>query len=253
MTETADVPFAPTVNQAQAELHAALAAAQGEFPPVAREKTVTVQTRSGPSYTFSYAPLDVILNAVRPVLSAHGLALVQRLEAPGGVPAIRTELLHASGGVLAASFPLGPAPDSPQALGSLLTYLRRYAVVSLLGIAAEEDDDGRQAAGHTPAGQAAGPGADTAATSGPAAAPSQFQPPAEFRPDDQDAYPLTEPQRKKIYALRTKLLKAGAFTEEDWQGVMSGQYGTEHVSELTRQQASTLIERLVAKESELDA
>jgi ERF superfamily len=130
-----------------AELNAALAAAQGEFPPIQRDKTVTVQTRDRGSYTFSYAPLDAILAACRPVLARHGLALVQLLEGDGDHGgAIRTELRHASGAVVGSTFPLPSVPATPQQLGSMLTYLRRYTIVALLGIAAEEDDDAGQAA-----------------------------------------------------------------------------------------------------------
>ena len=122
-------------------LNAALAAAQGEFKPIARTATVKTGT-----YSFSYAPLDAILAAVRPALSKHGLAVTQRLEENNGRPGVRTELRHADGGVVGAFFPLLSEPSSPQQLGSLLTYLRRYAIVALLGVASEEDDDGRAAA-----------------------------------------------------------------------------------------------------------
>jgi hypothetical protein len=131
----------------EAALNAALAAAQGEFPAIQRDKEVSVSTKTGGTYTFKYAPLDTILAAVRPVLSKNGLALTQQLvEYNDGRPGIRTELRHAAGGVIGATFPLLSAPTTPQQLGSLLTYLRRYAIVALLGVAAEEDDDGGQAA-----------------------------------------------------------------------------------------------------------
>lgn len=128
-----------------AELNAALAAAQGEFPPIPRDKKVTVRTRSGDSFEFAYAPLDTIIAACRPALAKHGLAIVQLLEQTETGPALRTELRHQAGGVVGSSFPLRP-PETPQQLGSLLTYLRRYALTALLGIAAEEDDDAQAAA-----------------------------------------------------------------------------------------------------------
>lgn len=127
---------------AEAALNTALAEAQGEFPALKRERTVSVETRSGGSYEFSYAPLEAILPVVRPILAKHGLSVVQLLE-PG--PSLRTELRHAKGGVVGGTFPFG-APESPQALGSMLTYLRRYALVALLGLASEHDDDGNEAA-----------------------------------------------------------------------------------------------------------
>lgn len=124
-----------------AALNGALAAAQGEFPAISRDKEVSTG-----SYSFRYAELGAILNAVRPVLSKHGLAITQPLE--DGV--IRTELRHEGGGVLSATFPFPYTPETPQALGSLITYLRRYCLVSLLGIASDDDDDAGQAANAKP-------------------------------------------------------------------------------------------------------
>ncbi len=133
-------------------LHAALAAAQGEFPPIEKSKTVTVTTKTGRSYTFAYAPLDSILGTVRPVLAKHGLAVTQLLTArDDGQPALETRILHSSGEQMGGVFPLPAAVAmmTAQEIGSLLTYLRRYALVALLGIATEEDDDGNHAAGNT--------------------------------------------------------------------------------------------------------
>jgi hypothetical protein len=233
MSETSPI----TVAEADQKLQAALAEAQGEFPVIPKDRTVKVTTKAGGSYTFAYAPLDSILTAVRPVLAKHGLAIVQRLEAPNGQPSIRTELLHRDGGRIASSFPLGPMPEAPQDLGSLLTYLRRYAVAALLCVAAEDDED---------AGSATIRGEDPRAAGAETQADSQFRPPETFQaPDPAAAEDISEPQRKKIYVLKTKLEKAEAITEEAWQQTMSARYGTEKVSELTKGQASDLIERLV--------
>lgn len=127
----------PTVADADSALNAALAAAQGEFPPIARDRTVNTG-----SYSYQYATLPTILAAIRPVMLKHGLAIVQRLEAPGGTPSLRTELRHAAGGVLASSFPLPFVPEDEKQLGRLITYLRRYALSAMLGIAPDEDTDG---------------------------------------------------------------------------------------------------------------
>lgn len=127
-------------------LAAALAKAQASFPPVTRSKTVTVTTKTGGSYKFSYAPLDAILDAVRKPLSDNGLALAQLLDNGSLV----TMLLHESGAVLEGRTAL-PQTGDVQALGSAITYLRRYAIQALLGIAAEEDDDGNAAKDAKPA------------------------------------------------------------------------------------------------------
>jgi hypothetical protein len=113
-------------------LNAAIAKAQGEFPAIKRERTVDTG-----SYSYSYASLDKILDSVRGPLSANGLALVQLLSGDG----LRTELRHAEGGVIGSTFPLPTVPGKVQEIGSLLTYLRRYAVLAILSLAPEEDDD----------------------------------------------------------------------------------------------------------------
>jgi hypothetical protein len=124
-------------------LAAALSKAQGEFGPITRDKTVTVQKKQGGQYTFSYAPLDQIMNQVRAPLRDNGLTLTQILDADGLV----TMLIHSSGAYLRGVTPL-PETSDVQAFGSAITYLRRYSVVSILGIATEEDDDGNRAAGN---------------------------------------------------------------------------------------------------------
>lgn len=129
------------------QLAAALAAAQGEFQPILKDRTVTVRgTRrdgSETSYTFAYATLDAILTAVRPSLAEHGLALVQLVDGD----AVRTMVLHTSGEWLAHELPLIPQAE-PQRYGSELSYKRRYGISTLLCVAADEDDDGNSSAGN---------------------------------------------------------------------------------------------------------
>ena len=189
-------PYPPELKA----LNAAIATAQGEMPAIPKDKTVDTGT-----FKYEYADLASILAAVRPVLAKHGLALVQRLENPsGGGPSIRTELRHADGGCIAASFPLGEW-STPQQLGSSVTYIRRYALCAMLGIAAEEDDDGRQAlvpdrpSRASGAEQGAGPSPqegpplkpDTGTTETPAFQAPKLKDEAEFMED------LTAAQRRQ--------------------------------------------------------
>ena len=116
-------------------------------PP--RNRSVEVSTRGGGKYAFRYATLDKILDLARPVLAAEGLVLFQPISTneKGGLVLV-TRLLHRSGEWMETSIPL-PAPGSdPQSFGSAITYLRRYAVTALLGIASDEDDDANRAAGN---------------------------------------------------------------------------------------------------------
>lgn len=257
-----------------APLNEALAAAQGEFPTIPRDRTVTVETRTGGSYRFSYAPLDTILNTCRPVLAKHGLAVTQLLEQPnGGRPSIRTELRHKEGGVIGASFPLPNIPENPQQLGSLLTYLRRYAIVALLGIATEEDDDGGQAA-EAPKRQTelrqkivvgpeygtAEPPQDVIRTEDPIGSslePSDspfVPPPIREGAGERGAMLLTDPQRKKIFALANKLDKTGKpeYSMDAFKLSLGANYGTETIAELTRVQASAVIDWLMGEEAKLE-
>lgn len=121
----------------------ALAKAQAAFPTIGRNKEVTVQTKAGGSYKFKYAPLDTILEAVRGPLAANGLAISQLLDDDYLV----TVLLHSRGARLTGRTPI-PGAEGIQAFGSAITYLRRYSIVALLGIATEEDDDGNRHAGN---------------------------------------------------------------------------------------------------------
>ena len=228
-------------------LNAAIAKAQGEFPPIPKDKTA----KAG-SYSYDYADLASILGLVRPVLSKHGLALIQRLENPsGGGPSIRTELRHADGGVIAASFPLGEW-QTPQQLGSMVTYIRRYATVAILGIATEDDLDGQNVAPVPGAATGAGasPRPDTGVTESQGPSESQFVPPTleEGLHAEED---LTAAQRRKIFAVRTKLIDAGLFTEKEFKDQLDFSFGVDSVTGLTKEQASDLIGRLLKKEEEL--
>jgi hypothetical protein len=131
----------------QSEIQAALAKAQGEFEPIKRDKTVSVTMKSGGKYTFSYAPLESILHAVMPALSANGLSLTQAIYA-NGKEYVETTLRHASGEVLSNRIPIFVRDDGPQAYGSALTYARRYGVTLLLCVSADDDDDGNAAEGN---------------------------------------------------------------------------------------------------------
>lgn len=126
----------------------ALAKAQGTLTNVPRNREVEVTAREGKrGYTFTYATLDAILDLVRPVLSANGLALTQALM-PAGKLLVVTTLAHSSGEWLRSYLPVESSGNS-QALGSAISYAKRYAVTAMLGITAEDDDDANAADGNT--------------------------------------------------------------------------------------------------------
>jgi hypothetical protein len=123
------------------ELAGALAKAQEAMPPIPRNRKVVVKLASGGSYDFMYAPLDTILDACRPVLGKNGLSLSQLLSSDDKGMTLITVLLHSSGQWLRCWTRLPSTPIKPQELGGVITYMRRYAVQCILGVAAEDDDD----------------------------------------------------------------------------------------------------------------
>lgn len=135
------------------ELNKALAACQGKFPAVEKGRTATVRTKSGGSYSYDYADLSDLLSAVRPVLSAHGLAISHDQETtrdPLGVATVAI-LEHASGERKTGKviwLPCSQDMQPVQAIGSAMTYGRRYTTQAILGIATETDDDGNTASGN---------------------------------------------------------------------------------------------------------
>lgn len=125
---------------------AALAKAQGEFPPIHKDKEVTVTTKSGGKYSFRYAPLETVMEKVRPVLSVNGIAIMQHVTEGH----VQTFLLHVSGEWLSSPRMKIMADESGgmQAMGSAITYAKRYTLCAMLGVVADDDDDGNTAAGN---------------------------------------------------------------------------------------------------------
>lgn len=128
-------------------IHAALAAAQSEFTTVIKNKT-------NPAFKSRYADLQSIIDAVRPALNKHGLFLTQKVTTENGMLSVETVLVHESGesissGALTVETAGGAGPKGVQALGSAMTYARRYSLSAFLGITAEDDDDGNAAVGDT--------------------------------------------------------------------------------------------------------
>lgn len=110
----------------------------------------------------NYAPLDAILPTIKGPLKEAGLTFTQ---VPVGLNRLRTTIIHVeSGEAIEGEFEMTPVKADPQGQGSILTYMRRYALVAMLGLNTDEDDDGNRAAHPAPAAAAkAKPGATHAA------------------------------------------------------------------------------------------
>jgi hypothetical protein len=128
-------------------LASALAKAQAELVNPEKSLTATIRT-AGPGAgerTFRYAPLSSGLDIVRKTLGQHEIATVQTtaIDQASGILNLTTMLAHASGEWIASDWPVCPIAEmaSPQRMGAALTYARRYALFTLVGIAGEDDLD----------------------------------------------------------------------------------------------------------------
>lgn len=133
------------------ELAGALAKAQGSFEAVERNREVEVKMKTGGKYSFSYATLDAIVESVRKPLADNGLSYVQGVDGSENGSVVETMLMHSSGQWVRTVIPVhaGGNDNRAQAMGSGITYAKRYALTAILGIVAEDDDDGNEADGNT--------------------------------------------------------------------------------------------------------
>jgi hypothetical protein len=128
-------------------LAAALAKAQVLLTNPEKSLTATVGTEryDEPGRTFRYAPLSSGLDIVRKTLGQHEIAMVQTTAIDQATQAVSltTVLAHSSGEWIASDWPVCTLSEmgSPRRMGAALTYARRYALFTLVGIAGEDDLD----------------------------------------------------------------------------------------------------------------
>jgi ERF superfamily len=126
---------------------AALAKAQAQLvnPEKSLIGTIRCDQASGTERSFRYAPLSSGLDIVRKTLSQHEIATVQTtsIDDASGIVRLSTVLAHASGEWIASDWPVCGIGETsaPHRMGAALTYARRYALFTLVGIAGEDDLD----------------------------------------------------------------------------------------------------------------
>ena len=127
----------PTKAPQHTSLAAALAAAQGEM-------SNPHKNCKNPHFRSSYADLESVRDAAIPVLSKHGIALIQKVEGDGTRVSVNTVLIGYDSTLDCGtvSLPLAGTKNLGQAAGSAVSYLRRYSLSSVCGLASTEDDDG---------------------------------------------------------------------------------------------------------------
>ena len=134
MTDTTQAMTSDNIN----ELAKALSKAQGAITGASRDKT-------NPFFKGSkYADLGAIMEACKEPLHANGLSVSQTTEMHAMGPVLVTRLMHMSGQWIKGVMPLLMGKNDMQAMGSAITYSRRYALAAIVGVA-PEDDDGNKA------------------------------------------------------------------------------------------------------------
>lgn len=131
------------------EIGAALALAQSRMKGAKKDS-------ANPFFKSKYADLSSVAAACMDALNELGIAVVQAPStSPDGAVSVETMLLHKSGQWMSETVTGKPKDDGPQALGSLITYLRRYSLAAFAGVAPEDDDaeaaEGRKDATVAPA------------------------------------------------------------------------------------------------------
>jgi ERF superfamily protein len=204
------------------QLALALLAVQAEAPKLQRDAI-------NPHFKSSYVSLESLMGQVLPLLNAHGIVLVQSPTSLDGQPALTTELTHAeSGASYTDTMPLPLDKPTSQALGSAITYARRYSLMALLGLVADADDDGNAAS-----------------------KPSTRAPARRRKPKD-------EPQLSPHERLNKVLRELSELEErEDWPAVCreftSKHFGKVNELDLDDQERESLIAELTRRKVQLEA
>lgn len=123
------------------ELAAALAKAQAAIKDAELDRT-------NPHFGNPYSTLSAVWAACRAPLTSNGLAVSQIVEVQDGKLGVKTMLMHASGQFMCSFCPATAQQNGMQALGSAITYAKRYSLAAMVGVASgeeKEDDDGNKA------------------------------------------------------------------------------------------------------------
>ncbi|PEU35529.1 ERF family protein [Bacillus toyonensis] len=188
-----------------------------------------------PFFKNNYATLDTIIDEIRPILSKHGLSIMQIPSGDGQNVTLKTLLLHESGEWLESDeLTMKPVKNDPQAVGSCITYARRYSLAAFLSLNTGEDDDGNGA---------------TYGKDKPKPKGNSGQAPNKPQGNSGNGK-ASEKQMKMIHA---KIAHISALTKTEKQTIedtLKGNIGIENLSEISSQGASKAIEVLIGWEKQ---
>jgi len=182
-----------------------------------------------PFFKSKYATLDTIWEAIRKPLSENGLSVAQTMNLIEDKSVLETTLYHTSGEWISGTQLVNPVKDDPQSLGSAISYARRYSLSALLGIVADEDDDG-----------------NVATKPEPTIPKAKIEPPEPWPREKietpKKSEPITAAQTKKIYAS----VKEKGITADQAKAYLKKVFNKMSTKELTVSEASRFFEDIEA-------
>jgi hypothetical protein len=204
-------------SESVAAIATALAKAQTELSNPEKAMVGTVyNNRSDSPHSFRYASLSSGLDIIRKTLGSAQIAITQTtdIDRANGMVNLTTVLLHTSGEWISSDWPVCQVSETsaPRRMGAALTYARRYALFSIVGIAGEDDLDAPDFINDEPKGNKV---VDSGRAPNPSVGPAPVRS-SEFRPGN----PITAPAREKLNAdesaaVRIQLIKEIAKLPED--------------------------------------
>lgn len=135
-------------KEAKKTFMVALAAFQAEMPVLKKNKTAKITSKTGGSYSYTYAELGYITSIITPLLSKHGLSYRWDFQEVGDKLKVTCNVTHIDGHTECTSMEAGRdnsgSKNDIQQKGSTMTYLQRYTLIGALGLStANEDIDGQ--------------------------------------------------------------------------------------------------------------
>ncbi|HDR3494253.1 ERF superfamily protein [Bacillus wiedmannii] len=201
------------------------------------EVTKIAKDADNPFFKNNYATLDTIIDEIRPILSKHGLSIMQIPSGDGQNVTLKTLLLHESGEWLESdALTMKPVKNDPQAVGSCITYARRYSLAAFLSLNTGEDDDGNGA---------------TYGKDKPKPKGNSGQTPS--KPQGSNGNGNGKASEKQMKMIHAKIAHISALTKTEKQTIedtLKGNIGTDNLSEISSQVASKAIEVLMGWEKQ---
>lgn len=201
------------------KIAAALVAFHGEVRSISHDS-------ENPHFRSQYTSLDHMIDETKPILHKHGLTVMQFPGGDGERITIRTMILHSSGEWIESEpLTLRPVKLDPQGAGSAITYARRYSYAAALSLSLGDDDDGNEAS----AGQ-----------------PQNNRPSTQNQPSQQRS---SQPAGANLISQAQinycqKLKNDKRIDDDDFKRIIEEMSGQESIKELTKKQASELIDLL---------